>query len=223
MIAGLRLLFRMFRLPVSAFIVAVDRWWWPLWLKAQGVQYGAGLKLVGRPEIRMMPGGEIRLGDHVRLGSRPASNAWQLASPCALSLRRPNARIIIGSHTALSGTAILSAVSVEIGDHVLVGPNCKITDTDSHPLAAAQRRVDRNAGASSRPVVIGSDVFIGAQSIILKGTVLGDGCVVGAGSVVSGEFPPRVMIAGNPAKVVKTLGDSAGAQRDVSPLDEQRR
>lgn len=54
-----------------------------------------------------------------------------------------------------------------------------------------------------RPIIIGDGCFIGSNSIILKGTNLGKNCVVGAGSVVSGSFPDNVIIAGNPAKIIK--------------------
>ena len=54
-----------------------------------------------------------------------------------------------------------------------------------------------------RPVVIGEGCFLGANSIILKGTTLGKNVVVGAGSVGSGTFPDNVIIAGNPARIIK--------------------
>lgn len=57
----------------------------------------------------------------------------------------------------------------------------------------------------TKPIEIGKDCFIGANSIILKGTVIGDGCVIGAGSVVCGKFEPNTVIAGNPAKVIRHL------------------
>ena len=53
--------------------------------------------------------------------------------------------------------------------------------------------------------MIGKNCFIGCNSIILKGTVLGDGCVVGAGAVVCGKFEDNCVIAGNPARVIKRL------------------
>ena len=54
-----------------------------------------------------------------------------------------------------------------------------------------------------RPIIIGDGCFIGSNSIILKGTNLGKNCVVGAGSVVSSSFPDNVIIAGNPATIIK--------------------
>ncbi|NCC60699.1 MAG: acyltransferase, partial [Verrucomicrobiae bacterium] len=67
-----------------------------------------------------------------------------------------------------------------------------------------QRTENREQSAIlMRPIRIGDGCFIGANSIILKGTELGKNCVVGAGSVVCGKFPDNVIIAGNPAKVLK--------------------
>jgi acetyltransferase-like isoleucine patch superfamily enzyme len=53
--------------------------------------------------------------------------------------------------------------------------------------------------------VIEDDVFVGMQSIILKGVTIGSGSVVGAGSVVTRNVPPGVVVAGNPAQVIKKL------------------
>ena len=55
----------------------------------------------------------------------------------------------------------------------------------------------------SKEIHIGRNCFIGCNTIILKGTVLGDNCVVGAGAVVSGKFDDNCVIAGNPAKVIR--------------------
>ena len=170
-----------------------------------GVEVESNLILVGRPVFRLAEGGEIRLGERVRLLSRRGSNPLQLRSPCALTLLAPNARITIGDDSALSGVVICATISVEIGRHVLVGANCTIVDTDFHPISPIQRREHPTRGAVSRPVRIGDDVYIGTQAILLKGTTLGDGCVVGAGAVVSGVFPANSMIAGNPARIVRQI------------------
>lgn len=201
----MNLLLKILRAPWTIAAVIGDRWLWPMLVGAAGVKHGDGLTLVGAPEIRMTSGGTIKLGNKVSLFSRQTSNPLLLHTPCALRLLAPNARITIGDDCALSGVVVCAATAVDIGNHVLIGANVKISDTDFHPLSPEARRADRNRGASTKAIVIHDDVFIGAGAFILKGTVLGEGCVVGAGAIVSGEFPARSIIAGNPAKVIKTL------------------
>jgi acetyltransferase-like isoleucine patch superfamily enzyme len=53
--------------------------------------------------------------------------------------------------------------------------------------------------------VIGDDVFVGMEALVLKGVTIGDGAVVGAGAVVTQDVPPRAVVAGNPAQVVRAL------------------
>jgi len=93
---------------------------------------------------------------------------------------------------------------ITIGDNVAVGANTSILDTDFHPIDREERR-DQPAGGQTAPVVIGHDVFVGMNCLILKGVTIGDGSVVGAGSVVTKDVPPGVIVAGNPARIVQEL------------------
>lgn len=104
----------------------------------------------------------------------------------------------------MSGCTIYSMASITIGKNTDIGPGCKIIDNDFHPLPYSQRNPEEQLDKVKRKAItIGEGCFIGANSIILKGTTLGKNVVVGAGSVVSGIFPDNVIIAGNPAKVIK--------------------
>ena len=127
----------------------------------------------------------------------------RIDAPCTFSTLKPGAKIVIGSDSALSGTVICCAESVVIGERVLVGSNCVLVDTDFHPLSPGARRRHPTEGAKSRPIVVEDDVFIGTQSIILKGTTLGRGCVVGPSSGFPGEFPPTVSLLGILRKLSK--------------------
>lgn len=100
----------------------------------------------------------------------------------------------------MTGCTISSMESITIGRNTDIGSGCKIIDNDFHPLPYSERYpVERLDLLKKRPVVIGEGCFLGANSIILKGKNV----VVGAGSVVSGTFPDNVIIAGNPARIIK--------------------
>jgi len=75
-----------------------------------------------------------------------------------------------------------------------------IFDSDFHGL------VDRRQPVKSA-VKIGNNVFIGSRAIILKGVHIGDNSTIAAGAVVTGEVPANVVVAGNPARVIKVLND----------------
>lgn len=83
--------------------------------------------------------------------------------------------------------------SISIGENCLIGSGCKIYDTDFHPIML-------NDSINSRPIVIGNDVFIGANVTILKGVHIGDGAVVGAGSIVTKSIPAKEVWGGVPAQ-----------------------
>ena len=116
---------------------------------------------------------------------------------------KQNARVIIGESCGISGTSFCARESIVVGDRVQIGANCKIMDNDMHSLDPQDRAYDNRNTIKTSPVVIGDDCFIGANSILLKGTTLGKNVIVGAGSVVHGKFPDNVIIAGNPAKIIR--------------------
>ena len=180
---------------------------WPL-VRLQfawhGIAWGQGWRLFGRPILQKHRGSQIEAGDRLTLRSWPRSNPLAPTHPVVLSTRSAEAEIVIGDDCGFTGATLVAASSIQIGDRVLVGGNASIVDTDFHPLSPEGRRKDINAGAS-RPIVIGDDVFIGMNSLLLKGVTLGDGCVVGAGSVVAQDVPPRTIVAGNPARVVSEV------------------
>ncbi|CDF78006.1 maltose O-acetyltransferase [Formosa agariphila KMM 3901] len=99
---------------------------------------------------------------------------------------------------------ILDVALVTIGHNVMLAPNVQIY-TATHPLQAELRNSGQELGQS---ITIGNNVWIGGNSTICPGVTLGDNVVVGAGSVVTKSFPKNVVVAGNPAKVIKTIDNS---------------
>lgn len=106
---------------------------------------------------------------------------------------------------------------IEIGSYCLIAWNVGIADCDFHPLDPALRMIDAMALAPflpnrpkrpaliAKPVKIGNNVWIGMNSTILKGVTIGDNSIIGAGAVIISDVPDNVVMAGNPAKIIKTL------------------
>lgn len=188
--------------------------WFKIAMKATKVEYGKNLLLKGMPVIFNKGGAKLKIGDNVTIKSSFLSNLVGLYSRTIIVTRAPGVEITIGNNVGISGATIYARKGITIGDNTCIGGNCKILDNDFHPIDTEDRfrlLVDVHGGDSelvpSKEIKIDKNCFIGCNSIILKGTVLGDSCVVGAGAVVSGKFEDNCVIAGNPARVIRRLGD----------------
>src|ERR1700728_2669318 len=91
---------------------------------------------------------------------------------------------------------------LDIADDVMIGPNVSIITT-GHPLEPSQRR----AATIGKPIVIEKSVWIAAGATIIGGVTVGENSVVAAGSVVTQDVPPNTLVAGNPARVIRSIGD----------------
>lgn len=174
-------------------------------MKMTKVKYGKKLLLKGVPVIFNKSGAELTIGENCVIKSSFLSNLVGLYSRTIIVTRTPEAKITIGDNVGISGATIYARKGITIGDNTMIGGNAKILDNDFHPIEVEARLVDDKSKIGTREIVIGKNCFIGCNSLILKGTVLGDGCVVGAGAVVSGQFEDNCVIAGNPARVIKKL------------------
>ena len=110
--------------------------------------------------------------------------------------------VIIGDHTRIGlHNTIIGPVS--IGNNVNLAQGITVTALN-HNFGDATKRIDEQ-GVSTKPVVIGDDVWIGANVVVLPGVTIGSHCVVAAGAVVTKDVPDRTIVAGVPAKVIKTI------------------
>ena len=91
---------------------------------------------------------------------------------------------------------------IDIGDDVMIGPNVSII-TSSHPLEPARRR----EFVIAKPIVIERNVWIAAGATIIGGVTIGENSVVAAGSVVTRDVPANSLAGGNPARVIRAIGD----------------
>lgn len=125
-------------------------------------------------------------------------------------------QIIINPEVYIGDDCLLSCANlIEIGCHTLIAHGVHIFDNDTHPLdwqerlndweAICNRKKELKPHIPNASIKIGEYVWIGFNSIILKGVTIGDRSVVAAGSVVTKNVPSNVLVAGNPAKIVKYL------------------
>lgn len=98
-----------------------------------------------------------------------------------------------------SGCLFQDQGGITLGDDALIGHNVVIA-TLNHDLDPQTR-----ATTVPRPVVIGERVWVGANATILPGVTIGDGAVVAAGAVVTKDVPPRTVVGGVPARVIRTI------------------
>lgn len=169
--------------------------------KFKKVQYQSFPTVNGR--LFILNKGIIKLGKSVTFNSSIGSNYVGLFKPCTLAVLN-NAVLEIGDYSGSSGVSIYCSVGIKIGNYVNLGGNVSIWDTDFHPLQLEARRKDLAEEVKKAPIVIEDDVFIGANSIVLKGVIIGKGAIVGAGSIVTKSIPSMEIWAGSPAKFIRS-------------------
>jgi len=122
-------------------------------------------------------------------------------------------RLSIGENCYFTSAVLLCEEELRIGNYVVIGWNVTISDSDFHPLDAAQRVLDaialspvadgqKRPVVAARPVIIEDDVWIGPAVVVLKGVTIGAGSWIEPGSVVTASVAPGSRMAGNPAKPV---------------------
>lgn len=148
---------------------------------------------------------------------------------------RGRGRIVLGSHVYVSGKVGIAfsrhvssvpefrvgdrtfighmcafgvAEAITIGNDCLIGSGVRIQDNDGHSLDSSLRRAGHPVDAAGiKRVTIDDNVWIAPGSTILKGVKIGRNSVVGACSVVTKDVPPDSLVAGNPAKVIRTIAN----------------
>lgn len=161
---------------------------------------GRGLILEGSVP-QFFGNGRITVGDDVRIGAR---NTWIVGFKVS-----SDARLIIGDRVSINYQTIISAAStIRIGNDTMIAGGVQIYDNPSHPLSPARRLLHESFTMDEvEPVTIGDNVWIGHSAIIMRGVEIGDGSVVAAHSVVTRSVPARTLVAGVPAREIRSLED----------------
>jgi acetyltransferase-like isoleucine patch superfamily enzyme len=141
--------------------------------------------------------GKVRIGNDVYVdGTSHPVTPWTY---------HKEAEIWIGNNVFLNGTRFGCRQKIEIGDNCILA-DCRILDTDFHS-ANPHRRNDPDAIKSS-PILIGKNVWISLDSVILRGVTIGDNSTISAKSVVYNNVPEYCIYGGNPAVLIKKVEEN---------------
>lgn len=153
----------------------------------QCTSVGLFTRVYGRPYV--FNKGTLTIGERVLIWSTLARTEFAVF---------PGATLEIGDRTSINyGTSIAATGSVRLGRDCRLGTHVMIMDNDFHEIE------DRSTTPPPRPVVIEDNAWLANRALILPGVTIGRDSVVGAGSVVMTDVPPRCVVLGNPARVVK--------------------
>ena len=170
----------------------LNAFWWD-------VKVGKDSKFLGRCYFKKYPGTQIIIGDHCTFLSKKNANLIGINRPCMFSTLHSSYKAVIhiGNNCGFSGTVVAAFKHISIGNNVRCGANTLITDSDWH--------LDDYRSGEPQDVNIEDNVWLGVNSVILKGVTIGANTIIGANSVVTKNIPANVIAAGNPCRVIKPL------------------
>ncbi len=154
------------------------------WSLRRAVRVGQRAHVLGWPQVDAT---DLHLGDDFRI--------WSGSRRTVLS---GGGRLRFGDRCFVNvGAVLISVVEIEVGDDVAVAPEVQVLDSASH-------RVEGRPYVAA-PVRIGSGSWLGTRALVLPGVTIGRRVLVGAGAVVTRDVPDNVLVAGNPARIVRPL------------------
>lgn len=176
---------------------------------SNGNELGSGFRIDVKTKV-VCKAGKLVVGNNVYLRSNPSGYHAGMPFPTTILLDAAGAICKIGDNSRINGAYIHAKKEIIIGKNCVIASGVNIIDSDGHVLYSADRTVGRD---KPKPINIGDNVWIGLNSTILKGAVIGNNSVVSAGSVVKGVFPKNSLIQGNPGAIVKELSIESSEQK----------
>lgn len=177
--------------------------------KSKAISQSVTLKGSGQVFIR---------STYVRLADKSDKNDIVIGDHAMISgtlVSENHGKINLGTYVYLRENSTIGAVnSITIGDYTSIADFVVILDNNNHPIHPEDRKIKSSSPkgsdyrkwrhSDSAPIVIGQNVWIGSFARICKGVTIGDNSIVAANAVVTKDVPANAIVAGNPAKVVKT-------------------
>jgi len=173
-----------------------QKWYAQFFLAHQFEYFGRGIVFM-KPQHVEVFGGPVYLGDYSTIIATPDRKVRFAVWPVWLG----KGKIEIGKCCLIcSGTRIMSATSITMGDGCMTAQNVSISDADWHDIYDRSMPIGK-----TQAVTIGNNVWLGDSVIVGKGVTIGDNAVIGAGSIVVKDIPANAIAVGNPATVIKYL------------------
>jgi acetyltransferase-like isoleucine patch superfamily enzyme len=174
-----------------------NRWYVRQYIEPQLECLGQFAHIVG-PRYLKLFGAGISIGDCLHMACDADRHVRIISWPTA----KRSSSIQIGDYCLISpGVKIQAARSIDIGNNCMIGADASISDSDWHGLYNRLRPF----GRATQPVKLHDNVWVGERAIICKGVTIGENSVIGAGAVVTKDVEANVVVAGNPAKVIKRI------------------
>ncbi|HEY0492157.1 MAG TPA: acyltransferase [Candidatus Dormibacteraeota bacterium] len=178
-------------MPLKRLAARAAGWLTTIPYRIPGDRIAIGPGLLGNGRLRIKGPGRVVLGADL--------NAWSHAEPNRLITTAPGAFIRVGRNVRLNGCTLIAADSIVVGDDCVLG-SCEIRDHLPDFSLTGRPYSPRRAR-----VVLEDNVWVGGQVSILPGVTVGRNSVIGIHAVVFGAVPANVVVAGNPARVIRIL------------------
>lgn len=146
--------------------------------------------------------GFFKCGKNCLLRSNPKGYHAGMPFPTTILVDRENAIVTIGDNSRINGCYIHAQSNIMIGHNCVIASGTNIIDSNGHELYSSNRTVGRD---KPKEIIIGNNVWIGLNSIILKGSKIGDNCVIAAGTVVKGIIPKNSLVSNGEFPVIRKI------------------
>jgi acetyltransferase-like isoleucine patch superfamily enzyme len=164
---------------------------------AANISFGKSVTIDKYCEIDGFSSERIQLGDCIKIGAYSTLSSTSHLSKYGKGLKMGN-NSAVGQFTEFG-----AAGGIEIGNDVIMGSYVSF-HSENHNFSDTSKLI-REQGVTSKGIVIGNNVWVGAKVAFLDGCIVGNNSVIAAGAVVNGVYPDNSILGGVPAKIIKTI------------------